>query len=281
VTGSFRAVSEPPRPNRTRPPGRQKNQTMLWLAKSVATLPSVGPYLADALLRASSPTVVLIPLLFVAGILLLGRWFRPAVATLGALALALVPALYEYRKHRRWLKLIGEQLPYLIELLKSALESGHTLLRALQMAAQNMPDPIRQELRPMVEQVQLGMTVPQALEGMLRRVPLEELRFLVAAVKIQTDVGSGLADVLQHVADSMRSRQRAEHQLRALTAQSRMSALVVTFLPFIVLASLSFINPDYAKPLFDTELGSDLLEVAVVLDVAAFFAMRHLGRVDY
>jgi tight adherence protein B len=98
-------------------------------------------------------------------------------------------------------------LPYLIDLLKSALESGHTMLRALQMAGQNLPEPVSGEPRLIVEQVQLGMTL--ALEAMYGRAPVEESGFLVAAVRVQTDVGNSMAEVFQHVAEGMRNRQRA------------------------------------------------------------------------
>ena len=125
------------------------------------------------------------------------------------------------------------------------------------------------------------MTLPLALEAMYRRAPVEELGFLVAAVRVQTDVGSSLAEVFQHVAEGMRNRQRAEHQLRALTAQSRASAIIVTLLPFIVLLAFSLINPDYTRPLFHNEYGQKMLETAVVLDIVAFFVMRRIARVNY
>jgi tight adherence protein B len=79
----------------------------------------------------------------------------------------------------------------------------------------------------------------------------------------------------------MRNRQRAEHELRALTAQSRASAIIVTLLPFIVLLAFSFINPAYSRPLFHNEYGQKMLETAVVLDIIAFFVMRRIARVDY
>jgi tight adherence protein B len=125
------------------------------------------------------------------------------------------------------------------------------------------------------------MTLPLALEAMYERAPVEELGFLVAAVRVQTDVGNSLAEIFQHVAEGMRNRQRAEHQLRALTAQSRASAVIVSLLPFIVLAAFSLINPDYSRPLFHNEYGQKMLETAIVLDIIAFFVMRRIARVNY
>jgi len=176
---------------------------------------------------------------------------------------------------------LAEQLPYVLDLLKSALESGHSLLRGLQMAARNAPEPIASELRIVVEQVRVGMTLPMALAGMYRRVPMEELAFLVSSVTVQSEIGSSLAEILEHVSQSVRNRQRLRDQIRALTAQSRARAMIVTVLPFIVLAGLSLLRPDYARPLFTNPIGVRLLQTAIVLDVTAFLVMRRLTRVDY
>jgi Flp pilus assembly protein TadB len=257
-----------------------KNEMTLVLAR-LRMVPWVGSYLSQTMRQATVPLVLAIPALLVAGTVISGRWLKVPGALLCGVAAAMLPVLYARRRGRQRLKLLSEQLPYLIDLLKSALESGHTILRALQMAGQNLPEPISSELRLIVEQVQLGMTLPLAFEAMYQRAPVEELAFLVAAVRVQTDVGNSMAEVFQHVAEGMRNRQRAEHQLRALTAQSRASAIIVTLLPFIVLLAFSFINPAYSRPLFHNEYGQKMLETAVVLDIIAFFVMRRIARVDY
>lgn len=254
---------------------------VVWLARAVADLPWLGGPLSEALLSANPATLIAMPALFVLGALVFSHWGHLGMALALGILLAAVPALYQHWRHTRQLKLFSEQLPYLIDLLKSALESGHTLLRALQMAAQNLPEPVAGEVQLMVDQVQLGMTVSDAFERMYSRAPVEELGFLVAAVRIQSDVGSSLAEILQHVSESVRNRQRAEHQLRALTAQSRASAIIVTLLPFIVLAAFSLINPAYAHPLFYSRIGIRLLQLAIALDAAAFLVMRRLAQLDY
>ena len=244
-------------------------------------LPWVGGYLSDTMREASVPILLAIPALLVVGTVVSGRWLTVSGALLFGVAASTLPVFYARRKSNQRLKLLGEQLPYLIDLLKSALESGHTMLRGLQMAGQNLPEPVSGELRIIVEQVQLGMTLPLALEAMYQRPQVEELGFLVAAVRVQADVGSSLAEVFEHVSQGMRNRQRAEHQLRALTAQSRASAIIVTLLPFIVLLAFSLINPDYSRPLFHNHYGQRMLQTAVVLDVVAYLVMRRIARVNY
>ncbi|HZO81176.1 MAG TPA: type II secretion system F family protein [Candidatus Binataceae bacterium] len=259
----------------------ERKPPAVLLAQAIAPMPILGRPLSEFLLHASRRSLVATLVLFAAGVLILGHWFHPLVALGAGLALGALPALYQRRLRARQLKMFSEQLPYLIDLLKSALEAGHTLVRALAMATQNLPDPISSEVRMMVEQVQLGMSMAEALEGMLRRVPVEELKFLIAAVTIQSEVGSSLAEILQHVSESVRARQRVEHQLRALTAQSRASAVIVALLPFLVLGVFTLINPQYAYPLLYHPLGVRLLQLAIGLDVAAFFVMRRLSQVEY
>jgi tight adherence protein B len=257
-----------------------KDEVLRVLAR-LRRLPWVGGYLSDCMREASLPILLAIPALLVVGTVVSGRWLNVSGAVLFGVAASTLPVFYARRKNNQRLKLLGEQLPYLIDLLKSALESGHTMLRGLQMAGQNLPEPISGELRLIVEQVQLGMTLPLALEAMYQRSQVEELGFLVAAVRVQADVGSSLAEVFEHVSQGMRNRQRAEHQLRALTAQSRASAVIVTLLPFIVLGAFSLINPGYSRPLFHNHYGQRMLQTAVVLDVVAYLVMRRIARVNY
>jgi len=260
--------------------GPPKDEMTRVLARLNA-LPWVGGYLGETMRQANVPMLLAVPALMVAGTFISGRWMNLPGALLCGVGAAALPVIYARQKYKKRLKLLAEQLPYFIDLLKSALESGHTMLRALQMSGQNLPEPVSGELRVIVEQVGLGMPLPLALEAMHRRAPLEELGFLVAAVRMQSDVGSSLAEVLQHVSEGMRHRQRAEQQLRALTAQSRASAMIVTLLPFSVLAAFSLINPAYSAPLFHNDYGRAMLKTAVVLDLVAYFVMRRIARVDF
>lgn len=219
--------------------------------------------------------------LFLFGLLVGISYFDLAEAVGLAIAFAAIPLFYVRFLRKARLKLFGQQLPYVVDLLRSALEAGHPLLRALQLAGDNSPEPIAGELRRVVEQIQVGIPLPQALETIHRRIPEEELGFLAIAVRIQAQVGSSLAEILRHVAAGVRTRQRLQKQLKMLTAQSRASATIVTLLPFVVLAAFGLIRPGYAAPLFRDPTGVKLLKTAIVLDLMAFFAMRRIARVNY
>jgi tight adherence protein B len=219
--------------------------------------------------------------LFLFGFVVSVGYFHAVPALAFATVLASVPVFYLRFLRKGRLKIFGQQLPYVLDLLKSALEAGHTLLRALELAAENSPEPMGSELRRVVEQVRVGIPLPGALESIYRRIPEEELGFLAIAVRIQAQVGSSLAEILHHVAAGVRTRQRLQQQMRMLTAQSRTSAVIVTLLPFVVLAAFALIRPGYAAPLFRDPTGIKLLETAIVLDLMAFLAMRRIARVEY
>jgi tight adherence protein B len=219
--------------------------------------------------------------LFIGGSSVATLRFGLAVAVACGSLLAAAPIMVLRLIRRRRLRSFAQQLPYGLDLLRAALESGHTLLRALQMSTENLPEPICSELRLLVEHVRLGMSLPAAVDVMHQRVPIDELGFLAAAVRLQNQIGSSLASILAHVGQSMRTRSRLEDQVRTITAQSRASAIIVTLLPVVVLAAFELLRPGYVGLLFHNPTGVRLLETAVVLDTIAFFTMRRIVKVDY
>jgi tight adherence protein B len=196
-------------------------------------------------------------------------------------AAASLPIVYVRIRRQRRLKAFAKQLPYALDLIKSSLEAGHTLLRGLQVVVAEFADPIGTEFRSAIEQSRLGLPLPRALEEMLKRVPQDDLRLLVVAVRVQAEVGSSLAVIIGRLSEIVRNRQRLQQQIRALTAQSRMSGMLVGFLPIVMLAAFSIIQPSYTNTLFFDPTGQKILEVAFVLDVLAFLTIRKLLKVKY
>jgi tight adherence protein B len=229
-----------------------------------------------------SDVLLLILLMFTAG-LFAGQaiWGMELLSIAIGAALASLPIAYIRLRRQRRLKAFAAQLPYALDLIKSSLEAGHTLLRGLQVVVAEFADPISSEFRSAIEQSRLGLPLARALEEMLKRVPQEDLRLLVVAVRVQSEVGSSLAIIIGRLSEIVRTRQRLQQQIRALTAQSRMSGMLVGFLPVIMLAAFSVIQPSYTNTLFYDPAGQKILEVACVLDVLAFLSIRKLLKVKY
>ncbi|HKV55900.1 MAG TPA: type II secretion system F family protein [Candidatus Binataceae bacterium] len=242
--------------------------------------------IADAVQQAGlqvAPSLIVgsMALLLCAGTAIAALRFQLLVAFGCGAALAWTPLLFLNFKRQRRLRAIAQQLPYVLDLLRTALESGHTLLRGIKMASENLPEPMASELRILVEHVRVGMSLPVAVDAMHQRIPVEELGFLAAAVRVQSDIGSSLANILENVATSTRNRQRLRDQIRTLTAQSRVSAMIVSLLPVVILGIFELLRPGYAAPLFNHPVGIKLLEAAIIMDVLAVLAMRHITKVDY
>jgi tight adherence protein B len=198
-----------------------------------------------------------------------------------AFGLAALPILYIRFRRKRRLKAFGTQLPFALDLIKGSLEAGHSLPRALQVLIGEFADPLGGEFRTVLEQTRIGLPLGRALEDMLQRVPEDDLKLLVVAVKVQTEIGSSLAVIIGRLSEIVRIRQRLRMQIRALTAQSRMGGLVVGLLPAIVLAAFSVIQPGYTDTLFHDPTGQLMLKAACVMDLLAVLTIRRLVRVDY
>ena len=196
-------------------------------------------------------------------------------------ALGSLPIFYIRFRRRRRLRIFVHQLPPALDLIKSSLEAGHSLMRGLQVVVDEFPDPIGSELRSVIEQTRLGLPLPRSLEEMLKRVPEDDLRLLVVAVKVQAEVGSSLAQIIGRLSEIVRNRQRLQQQIHALTAQSRMSGIVVGILPALILAAFSIIQPEYTHMLFYDPTGIKILKTAIFLDGLAFLTIRRLLRVRY
>jgi tight adherence protein B len=232
--------------------------------------------------RRVSDVLLLMLLLFGAGALIgAGLWQNTSLALgLGGL-LTLAPVIYIRIKRKRRLKRFVTQLPFALDMLKSSLEAGHSLLRGMQVVVSEFADPIATEFRSVIEQTRLGLPLPRALEEMLKRVPDDDLRLLIVAVRVQAEVGSSLAVIIERLAEIVRIRQNLGQQIRSLTAQARMSGWVVAALPVIILAAFSVIQPAYTHTLFYEPSGQKLLKIAAVLDFLAFLTIRKLLKVKY
>jgi tight adherence protein B len=229
-----------------------------------------------------SDVLLVMLLMFTAGLFAAEAiWGAELLSIAIGAAAASLPIVYVRIRRQRRLKAFAKQLPYALDLIKSSLEAGHTLLRGLQVVVAEFPDPIGTEFRSAIEQSRLGLPLPRAMEEMLKRVPQDDLRLLVVAVRVQAEVGSSLAVIIGRLSEIVRNRQRLQQQIKALTAQSRMSGILVGFLPIVMLAAFSVIQPSYTNTLFFDPTGQKILEVAFVLDVLAFLTIRKLLKVKY
>jgi tight adherence protein B len=226
--------------------------------------------------------LLIIVLMFGAGLFIGNLIFHDMLVAAGVGAgIGLMPLLYIQFQKKRRLRAFANQLPFALDLIKSSLEAGHSLQRALQVLVAEFADPLGSEFRTVLEQNRIGLPLPRALEDMLKRVPEDDLRLLVVAVRVQTEVGSSLAQIVGRLSEIVRIRQRLRLQIKALTAQSRFGGLVVGCLPVVVLLLFSLIQPGYTDQLFHDPTGQKILKFAIASDLLALITIRRLLRVNY
>lgn len=180
------------------------------------------------------------------------------------------------RERRRF----ESQLPDTLTLLSTSLRAGYSLLQAVEAVASEAPDPTAREFGRAVAEIRLGRQVVGGLEGVADRTGSEDFTWAVMAIEIQREVGGNLSEVLQTVADTMLQRNRLRGEVKALTAEGRISAFVLSALPFALFGFLYLSNPDYLQPLVSQLVGWIALGIGGVLIAAGIFWMAKIVDIE-
>jgi tight adherence protein B len=213
-----------------------------------------------------------------------GAWMLTGlvVAAFGAsLVAGALPVLYVRRKRSVRLQTFEEQFPEAIDLISRALRAGHALTTGLGMVADEIPAPVGAEFKRLYDEQNFGMSLPDALRAMARRVPVLDARFFVTAVLTQRESGGNLAEVLDSLASVMRERFKLKRQIRVISAHGRISAWVLSALPPVLAAILFVLSPDFLRILWEEPLGVRLIAMAVSLQVLGTFIISRMVRIEY
>lgn len=163
----------------------------------------------------------------------------------GALAGAGLPMLYLKKKAKERTNKFSEQLPDALDTMSRSLRAGHPFTSALHLASQDLVDPMGTELGIVVDEMTYGLDLNAALESLRNRVHLQDLDYMVVAITIQHETGGNLAEVLANLSKVIRDRFRMFQKIKALSAEGRLSAWVISILPFFVALIVHVINPSY------------------------------------
>ena len=196
----------------------------------------------------------------------------------GALLLLFIVAI-NYTGNREKKK-FEKQLPDTLTLMSTSLRAGYSLLQATEAVAAEAVNPTAREFGRAIAEARLGMTVTDALNGITERSQSKDFEWAVMAVDIQREVGGNLAEVLQTVADTMRARNRLKGEITALTAEGRISAIVLGSLPFFLFGFLWVTNPDYLMPLLESDFGRIAIGVGLLLMAAGIFWLKKIVDIE-
>jgi tight adherence protein B len=198
------------------------------------------------------------------------------LAPLLGFVMFLVPFAWLLNKRRCRLNAFASQLPDALELVARALRAGHSLAAGMHVVAEEMPSPISDEFHRVYEEQNLGIPIEDALKGMCERVPNLDLRFFVTSVLIQRQTGGDLSEILDKIGYVIRERFRILGQVQALTAEGRLSGIILIALPFGLFLMMLHIKPDYVEKLWTHELGIKMSVVALIMQLVGAVVIKKI-----
>ena len=194
--------------------------------------------------------------------------------------LGMLPFLYIYSKKRRRMKKFERQLPDAMELIARALKAGHAFSSGLKMVADEFDDPVGTEFDKTLNEINFGVGVADALKNLPDRVDCPDLKFFVISVILQRETGGNLAEILENIARLIRERFKLQGHVQALAAEGKLSAIILTALPFFVAFAISIINPGYMGTLITDPIGKILIVFGLLMMVMGIFMMKRMIKIE-
>jgi tight adherence protein B len=176
-----------------------------------------------------------------------------------------IPFLYLKLKKRQRMKKFERQFPDALDLMARSLRAGHAFSGGLQMVAQEFDDPMGPEFQRVMNEINYGSPVDQALKNLTHRIDVKDLTFFTVSVIVQRETGGNLAAILESIARLVRERFKLQGKIRALSAEGKLSAVILLGLPFLVALALSIVNPTYLRVLLNDPLGRILIVIALCM----------------
>lgn len=198
------------------------------------------------------------------------------VAFLMAGVASMLPILFASRKRKKRLEKFNAQLPDTLDLLSRSLAVGHAFTESLHQVATEMPDPISTEFRIAFEEQKLGLSTKAALNRLVDRVPILDLRLCITAMHIQRETGGNLSEILEKVAETIRARYKLMEDFRTMTTASRGSAWILCLLPIAIIALITAINPGHTTSLLHETRGHYVLAAAAILQIMGMVTIRKI-----
>lgn len=200
-----------------------------------------------------------------------------------AIAGAFLPQIYVGRAQKKRLRQFDNQLGDMLNLMVNGLRAGFSTLQAMEAVSRELPSPICDEFRRVVQEMQLGIPMEEALVHLLRRINSEDLDLVVTAINVQREVGGNLAEILDVISYTIRERVRIKGEIAALTAQGRITAWVISLLPVALVSILFLVNRDYIMEFFNPETrgcGIPAIVLAGLMVISGFYAVQKIVAID-
>lgn len=231
-----------------------------WLHEFLFNIP-VMHRLANLMEQGNVTTPVgiflLLAIAMLGGSFLLGTWlFRSfLMAAPVAAAGGLLPVAYLIMKKNARANKFQRQLPEGLDMLARALRAGHGFMTGMQMVGDEFPDPIGPEFERAVDEINFGVATSVALQHLTQRINCQELKFFVTSVIVQRETGGDLSEIVENIARLIRKRFELQGRIRALSAEGKLSAIILVALPIFIFLTITALSPNYLVPLYTDTLG--------------------------
>ncbi|HET7656775.1 MAG TPA: type II secretion system F family protein [Bacillales bacterium] len=198
----------------------------------------------------------------------------------GAVLGWLIPKWWVKKKQRSRLTNFNEQLPDMLTTIIGSLRAGFSFSQALMTVIEEADSPMKEEMKTLLKEMQYGSSMESALAELKGRVPSEDLELMIQAILIQRQVGGNLAEVLDKIVQTIRDRNRIQRNIMTLTAQGRLSGLIIGLMPIILGFVLYLIQPSYIGSLFSNQIGIIMLAGGAVSCTIGFILIRKLTKIE-
>jgi tight adherence protein B len=215
---------------------------------------------------------------------LLAYLIQPKIASalIGGVIGFFLPRFYVKRQQAVRLIKFNDQLSDMLNLMVNGLRAGYSTMQALEAVSRELPAPISDEFRRVVQEMQIGIPMEKALENLLRRIPSDDLDFVVTAINVQREVGGNLSEILDTISFTIRERVRIKGEIRVMTASVRTSGAVLSLIPVFLSLALWFVSPEYIGSFFDRGPLCGWIAVGTIVGMIAsgYFVMMKIADIE-
>jgi tight adherence protein B len=267
--------------------GSNRGMATEWLNRRVAKS-SMGDRVSRELARADLKFKVAeyFALVFMATLVMafIAYMIQPSIisAVIGGVIGFFIPRFYVRRQQSVRLIKFNDQLSDMLNLMVNGLRAGYSTMQALEAVSRELPAPICDEFRRVVQEMQIGITMEAALENLLRRIPSDDLDFVVTAINVQREVGGNLSEILDTISFTIRERVRIKGEIRVMTASVRSSGTILAMIPVFLTLALWFVSPEYIGSFFSRGPVCGWLSVGVIVGMiaAGYFVMMKIADIE-
>ncbi len=263
-----------------------------WVNRRVSSS-SMGDRVARELARADLKFKVAeyYALVFISTVVLgLGAWAiqgNPFSIIIGGVVGFFAPRFYVKQQQTARIRKFDDQLGDMLNLMVNGLRAGYSTMQAMEAVSRELPAPICDEFRRVVQEMQIGISMEKSLENLFRRIPSEDLDFVITAINVQREVGGNLSEILDTISFTIRERVRIKGEIRVMTSNVRASGTILSLIPVGLAMALWFISPEYIGTFFaengfipQPACGFIAIGVIIGLIVLGYFVMMKIADIE-